>query len=250
MLLHGNGRTATAEVSPARGARHKPPEISDVDNRWREEHDRAMRSSGKPALFVGIVLAGAALTASTVAAPRKAETATKKEDPAAAAHRAFLDALKDGTTKYQAKDVAGAIESFRKATEAEPRNPLGYYFLAEGHLVNSDLAQAESALLHASQVSDEGTPGTKAKIFFLLADLRERQHRWDDAKAAWDQYGQLAARFVEAAAFPQVAKERIAAIEAMQAQDKAYEIVRKRIAEEKAKGGPPPAPGGPSAPAH
>ena len=172
------------------------------------------------------------------APPRKAPVAATKpkEDPAAVAHKQFVDAIKDGGDKYASKDVAGAIEAFQKATQLEPRNPLGYYFLGEAQLGNNDLAQAESAWLHASQVSDEGTSGLKAKIFFVIADLRERQKRWDDAKASWEQYGEVAAKVLDGTSFPQVAKERILAIETMQKQDKAYEIVRKRIAEEKAKG--------------
>jgi tetratricopeptide (TPR) repeat protein len=195
-------------------------------------------------LAVSLLVGGVASPhAAHAAPPKKAPEAApkKKDDPAAIAHKAFLETIKDGTAKYVAKDIAGAIDTFQKATETEPRNPVGYYYLAEAHLGNVDLAQAESALLHASQVSDEGTPGLKAKIFFLIADLRERQHRWDDAKASWEQYGQLAAKFVDATSFPQVAKERIAAIDLMVNQDKAYEIVRKRIAEEKAKAAATPA---------
>jgi tetratricopeptide (TPR) repeat protein len=188
-------------------------------------------------LVAGALAASVALPA--LAAPPK-KAAAAKPDPAAATHKQFLDAIKDGSAKYVAKDVAGAIEAFQNATNLEPRNPVGYYYLGEAQLGNKDLAQAESAWLHASQVSDEGTPGLKAKIFFCIADLRERQKRWDDAKASWEQYSELTAKF-EGSTFPTIAKERIASIDAMLAQDKAYEIVRKRIAEEKAKGGTSPA---------
>jgi TolA-binding protein len=180
----------------------------------------------------------ASVTAS--AAPPKKKPA-KADEPSADVHKQFIDATKDGTDKYEAKDVSGAIEAFHKATDLEPRNPFGYYLLGEAQVGNKDLAQAESAWLHASQVSDEGPPSLKLKIFFVIADLRERQKRWDDAKAAWEQYGELCAKFPDAGAFPAVVKERIAMIDAMLTQDKAYEIVRQRIAEEKAH---PPVPGG------
>jgi TolA-binding protein len=193
-------------------------------------------------------LVATAATASLVAAaapPKPAAAAPApakaKEDPAAVKHKQFLEAVNDGISKYTSKDISGSIDAFQKATAAEPRNPMGYYLLGEAQLGNGDLSQAESAWLHASQVSDEGSIGLKAKIFFVVADLRERQKRWDDAKAAWEQYGEVAAKAPAGQAFPNVVKERIAAIDAMLTQDKAYEIVRKRIAEEKAKGGAAPA---------
>jgi len=205
---------------------------------------RSMRVRTKLATLSLVAGAFAAsVAAPALAAPPKkapaAAPAKPTEDAAVATHKQFLDAIKDGSAKYVSKDVSGAIEAFQKATNLEPRNPVGYYYLGEAQLGNKDLAQAESAWLHASQVSDEGTPGLKAKIFFCIADLRERQKRWDDAKASWEQYSELTAKF-EGSTFPTIAKERIAAIDTMLAQDKAYEIVRKRIAEEKAKGGGTP----------
>jgi TolA-binding protein len=205
-----------------------------------------MRVRNKLALtFLVATALGASAALPALAAPPKkpAAGAAKVEvDPAVATHKLFVAAIKDGSDKYVAKDVAGAIEAFQKAAALEPRNPVGYYYLGEAQLGNKDLPQAESAWLHASQVSDEGTPGLKAKIFFCIADLRERQKRWDDAKASWEQYGELTAKF-EGSTFPNIAKERIASIDTMLKQDKAYEIVRKRIAEEKTKaaGTVPPA---------
>jgi hypothetical protein len=193
--------------------------------------------------LAALAFAASMAPSAQAAPPKKAPPVVEKpkDDPAIATHKAFAEAIASGSAKYTAKDVAGAIEEFRKATALEPRNPLGYYYLGEAQVGLSDLAQAESAWLHASQVSDEGTPGLKARIFFVIADLRERQHRWDDAKASWEQYGEVAAKLADGTAFPQVVKERIAAIDAMLTQDKAYEIVRKRIAEEKTKAAASPA---------
>jgi TolA-binding protein len=187
------------------------------------------------------VLALASAPSAMAVPPKKEPPAAPKpkDEAAVAGHKQYVDAIKDGSAKYVAKDIAGAIDAFQKATELEPRNPVGYFYLGEAQLGNKDLPQAESAWLHASQVSDEGTPAMKAKIFFVIADLRERQRRWDDAKASWEQYGELCAKlFGQQSMFPQVAKDRIASIDRMLEQDKAYEIVRKRIAEEKTnKGG-------------
>jgi tetratricopeptide (TPR) repeat protein len=191
-------------------------------------------------LFLGLAALSCALMApssASAAPPAKAGASThkpaKKDDAAAKAHKQFLDTLKDGTTKYLAKDIPGAIEAFQAATELEPRNPLGFYYLGEAHVGNKDLPQAEAAWLKATQVADQGPAGLKVKIFFVMADLRERQKQWDDAKAAWQQYADLLSTVPNGSTYPQVSAERIASIEAMQKQDKAYEIVRKRIAEEK-----------------
>jgi hypothetical protein len=66
-----------------------------------------------------------------------------------------------------------------------------------------------------------------------LADLRERQKKWDDARAAWQVYLDWAAKFPAAGAFPTSGQSRQRVIDAMLKQDKAYEVVRQRIADTK-----------------
>jgi len=214
-------------------------QVVDIPGRGRHHSSYAMRHR---LLAVAPLLVLIALPA-FAAPPKKpapAAAAPAPEDPQIAVHKQFLETIKSGSAKYTAKDIPGSIADFQKATQLEPRNPLGYYFLGEVHLGNNDLGQAESAWLHASQVSAEGSPGLKAKIFFVIADLRERQKRWDDAKAAWEQYTEVSSKLTDAA-YPKVGPERIGMIDAMQKQDKAYEVVRQRIKEEnekKAKGIP------------
>jgi len=105
-----------------------------------------------PAL-VSAVIAGSATLSAPAAAKKPAV-----DEATAATHKAFLEAIKEGSDKYAAKDVSGAIEAFHKAVDLESRNPFGYYFLGEAEVGDRDLAQAESAWLHASQVSDDGPP--------------------------------------------------------------------------------------------
>jgi tetratricopeptide (TPR) repeat protein len=143
----------------------------------------------------------------------------------------FDDAINQGCVKYVAKDIPGAIELFRKATQIQPRNPLGYYLLGEAQLGAGSLPDAEAAWLQADQVSDSGPTAVKAKILFVLADLRERQGRWDDAKVAWKRYADFAGT-PDSGAFPESAATRIKDIETMQKQYKDYAIVRKRIRDE------------------
>jgi tetratricopeptide (TPR) repeat protein len=144
----------------------------------------------------------------------------------------FAQAVNQGSVKYVGKDMPGAVELFRKAVQLEPRNPLGYYLLGEALLGSGSLPDAETAWLQGAQIADSGPPAVKAKLLFVIADLRERQGRWDDAKTAWKRYADFAAAMPDAGAFPGSAEARIRDTEAMQKQDKDYVIVRKRIREE------------------
>jgi tetratricopeptide (TPR) repeat protein len=175
------------------------------------------------------VLAGALASTLSLAAAGAGDT---KDAAPSKSKNEFSDAINEGCVKYVAKDLPGAIELFHKATQLQPRNPLGYYLLGEAQLGAGSLPDAEAAWLQGDQVSDGGPPSLKAKLLFVLADLRERQGRWEDAKTAWKRYADFAAQVGDAGAFPQTAEARIRDISAMQKQYKDYAIVRKRIRDE------------------
>lgn len=145
----------------------------------------------------------------------------------------FKPAITDGSTKYAARDFAGAVAAFQKAIEADPKNPLGHYFLGEAQLANNNLTEAEAAWTRASLESAEKEPALRAKILFVLADLKERQRKWDEAKAAWQVYLDWAAKYPEAKAFTGSGQSRQQMIGAMQKQDTAYAVVRQRITDTK-----------------
>jgi tetratricopeptide (TPR) repeat protein len=160
----------------------------------------------------------------------------KKGDDSASSSESggdFKDAVGQGTTKYAARDFAGAVASFQKAIEAEPKNPLGHYFLGEAQLAAGNLTEAEAAWNRASLEAAEKDPALRAKILFVLADLKERQHKWDDAKAAWQVYLDWAAKYPNVGAFAGSGQSRQQMIDAMQKQDTAYAVVRQRIADTK-----------------
>jgi tetratricopeptide (TPR) repeat protein len=176
-------------------------------------------------IALALVLGALASTAELAAAGKGNPAASKAQTD-------FDNAINQGMVKYVEHDVPRSIELFRQATQIQPRNPLAYYLLGEAQLGAGSLPDAEAAWLQADQVSDSGPPAVKAKILFVLADLRERQGRWDDAKAAWKRYADFAAQASDAGAFPESAASRIQAIEKMQQQNKDYAIVRKRIRDE------------------
>jgi tetratricopeptide (TPR) repeat protein len=166
----------------------------------------------------------------------------------------FKDAVAQGTTKYAARDFPGAVASFQKAIEADPKNPLGHYFLGEAQLAAGNMTEAEAAWNRASLAAAEKDPALRAKILFVLADLKERQHKWDDARAAWQVYLDWATKYPNSNGFPGSGQSRQKSIDTMQQQDKAYAVVRQRIADTKSgnvftdlsKPSPPPATSAPA----
>ncbi len=147
----------------------------------------------------------------------------------------FMDTVVSGNGKFVARDFAGAVETYRKAIALAPNNPLGHYLLGEALVQQNNLTEAEAEFTQADNVADK-TPQVKAKVLFCLADLKERQKKWDDAKAAWQKYADWSQGHGDAGAMPQTAAARIAAIDEAIKQDKAYDVVRQRIAAEKEAG--------------
>jgi TolA-binding protein len=178
-----------------------------------------------------ILLVSSALA---LAAPPALAEGKKKPDETTTAK--YKEACKDGSSKYAARDFTGAVAAFQHAIEIDPNDALAHYFLGEAQLAAGSLVEAEAAWNRASLAAGERDPALRARILFVVADLKERQKKWDEAKAAWQVYLDWAARFAHAGAFPGSAQSRQRVIDTMQKQDAAYAIVRQRIADTKAGG--------------
>jgi tetratricopeptide (TPR) repeat protein len=148
----------------------------------------------------------------------------------------YREACKDGNTKYAARDFVAAIAAYQKAIELDPNNALGHYFLGEAQLAGGNLIEAEAAWNRASLAASDKEPALRARVLFVLADLKERQKKWEEARAAWQVYLDWAGKFPNAGAFPGSGQSRQQAIDSMNKQDKAYAVVRQRIADTKAGG--------------
>ncbi len=144
----------------------------------------------------------------------------------------FMENCIVGNNKYVGKDFAGAADSYRKAIKLAPKNALGPYLLAEALLAQGNVAEADASLKEAQENADDRSPAVRAKILFLVAELLERQKKWEQAHAAWDAYGEYVGKYHDAGA-PLSAPARILALDEVTKQDKAYEVVRQRIAGEK-----------------
>lgn len=137
-----------------------------------------------------------------------------------------------GNEKYEQKDVQGAIDQYRRAIQLAPKNPLGHYMLGVGLLAVGNPQEAEASFNQAVAVGDSFPP-IKARALFALADLKERQKKWEEAKTAWQAYADYVSKHADAGTLLS-ATTKEEALDDMLKQDKAYEVVRQRIAAEKA----------------
>ncbi len=157
--------------------------------------------------------------------------AKKKADASASApSHDYTSTCAQGNAKYAAHDFDGAIALYRKAIDRSPHQGLGYYLMGEAQLAAGNLADAEASWGRAAAETGEKDPALQARILFVTADLKERQKKWQDAKAAWQVYLDWANRFPDVGVFPASAQSREAVLDSVIKQDKAYEIVRQRIA--------------------
>jgi tetratricopeptide (TPR) repeat protein len=188
------------------------------------------------ALSLALSLAGALPFASTAAAEDTKVDAKRGTDDASGPSSApakYKEACTQGNTKYAAHDFPGAIEAYRRAIELDPKNPLAHYLLGEAQLAAGSFTEADAAWNRAALESSDKDAPLRAKVLFVLADLRERQKKWEDARAAWQVYLDWAAKYPTAGVAPASGQARQQAIDAMVKLDKSYEVVRQRIAETK-----------------
>jgi tetratricopeptide (TPR) repeat protein len=153
----------------------------------------------------------------------------KKADTTAPSHD-FTTLCSQGNAKYAARDFDGAIALYRKAIELAPHQALGHYLLGEALLAAGNLTDAEASWGRAAVEGGEKDPALHARVLFVTADLKERQKKWEEAKAAWQTYLDWANRFPDAGVFPASAQSRLVVLDTVIKQDKAYEVVRQRIA--------------------
>jgi len=167
------------------------------------------------------------------AAPAASGSAATKHDPDNKTGLAdWMDRCVQGNAKFMAKDIPGAIDLYRQAIQLAPKRPLPRYLLGEAQMASLNLADAEGTLKEALDLSDDRDPNVRGKILFVTADLREREKKWDEAKVAWQAYGEYASKHSDAGMTPSTPPARIQAIDDMIKQDRAYEIVRQRIVDE------------------
>jgi len=136
--------------------------------------------------------------------------------------------LQKGNAAYVARDFQGAIAAYREAIQEDAKDPLGYYLLGEAQLAAGNIAEAEASWQTGLR-SVGSAENVQAKLLFVMADLRERQGKWADAKKAWDEYAQFLSTHPGAKGYAATATERNKAIDTHNDLETKYAAVKQRI---------------------
>ena len=119
----------------------------------------------------------------------------------------YAEAIAKGETSYVARDLPGAIVSFQDAIKLDTERMLGFFRLGEAQLEANKLDDADSTWQTA--LGKKGPDDLNAKLLFVIADLRERQHKWQAAKDAWAAYSAFLQNHTKVLGYPATATERI-----------------------------------------
>jgi tetratricopeptide (TPR) repeat protein len=178
--------------------------------------------------------AAAPAPAGGTGAPAAPAATPASTTPGAPAKKAFLgtgpfwDAVSKGDASYIARDFEAAIKAYREALEKEPNNAMGHYRLGETMLAKGDFNEAEQSWQTGLRFCGKDEK-LRAKLLFVLADLRERQRNWDEADVRWKQYAQHVQTVPEAKGYPATAVERQKRIAEWKQINADSAVVRERI---------------------
>lgn len=145
----------------------------------------------------------------------------------------YMATILEGNVLYAKKDWNGAIDTFKRAVQLSPNNPLGQYLLGEAYLGANNLGEAEAAFLAAEQVADSKNPLLRAHVLFAVADVYEREKKPEQAVTAWEAYVEHAQAYADAGANPDAGLERLRVTQELVERTEAYAKVRERIANER-----------------
>ncbi|MCU0691870.1 MAG: hypothetical protein MUF54_10750 [Polyangiaceae bacterium] len=141
-----------------------------------------------------------------------------------------MERIIEGNAAYLAREFAMAADKYQQAIEQEPRNPLPHYMLGQAFVVQTKLDDAERAVQAALRLAGKNAP-LRTKLLLVMADLRERQNRLDDADAAWKEYATSVGRTAGAAGHPATPAARQKVIATRKQMQSNYAQVKDRIAQ-------------------
>jgi tetratricopeptide (TPR) repeat protein len=140
----------------------------------------------------------------------------------------FWEAIKKGDDAYAARDFDGAKTAYEDAIRAEPQNPMGHYRMGEVELAKGNLKDAETAWQSALRFAAE-KPAVKAKVLFVLADLKERARSLEEATNGWNAYETNSKGDTNVKTYPATPADRKKRITDWQQLETDYAAVKERI---------------------
>ncbi|MET0593760.1 MAG: tetratricopeptide repeat protein [Polyangiaceae bacterium] len=180
--------------------------------------------AAKPAASGSIGVSASAPGAPASTATAGANAGPKSKSGASPA----AGAIAKGHAAYMARDYAGAIQAYRDATHQDPTDVSAYYFLGEAQIAGGAMTEADGTFTAGMRYAG-GKDDWRAKLLFVLADLRERQGKWADAKKVWEEYGQFVSTHPNVKGHPASATDRVKTVDAHVDLDSKYAPVRQRI---------------------
>ena len=129
----------------------------------------------------------------------------------------------------------------RTKRQCKPTRPtLTVIISGEAQLASGNLADANNSF--ADGIRNAGSrDDLHAKLLFVIADLREREGKWPEAKKAWEEYGQFQSSHPSAKGYAITATERMKMIDTHVDLATKYGAVKQRI-EQRVKETTAPAP--------
>src|SRR5207244_6203304 len=121
------------------------------------------------------------------------------------------------------------------------------YFLGEAQLASGNMAEADASYAAAMRIVG-ARDDLHAKILFVIADLRERQGKWTDAKKAWDEYAQFLTAHPTVKGYTATATERTKVVDTHVDLETKYAAVKQRIEQRIKETTAPPPDDGPQGP--
>jgi tetratricopeptide (TPR) repeat protein len=194
--------------------------------------------------FADTPQSGASASAPAEASPAKAPAAAV---PLGKGKPAYSAKVMKGHAAYVARDFQGAIAAYKDAIKDDASDPFAHYFLGEAQLAAGNVAEADASFAAGLRVV-AAKDDIHAKLLFVVADLRERQGKWPDAKKAWEEYAQFLSSHPTAKGYTATATERSKVIDTHVDLETKYAAVKQRIEQRLKETTAPPPDDGPQGP--
>jgi len=190
---------------------------------------------------------GGASGSAAVTADPAAAKAPAAAVPLGKGKPAYSAKVMKGHAAYVARDFQGAIAAYKDAIKDDAADPFAHYFLGEAQLAAGNVAEADASYAAGLRVV-AAKDDIHAKLLFVIADLRERQGKWPDAKKAWEEYAQFLSSHPNAKGYAATATERNKVIDTHVDLETKYAAVKQRIEQRLKETTAPPPDDGPQGP--